>query len=425
MERRIHNILLLIFSATMVACSSDDYVSVIPENSTALLSVDVPKLAESKKGVDARLIRVMFHVTSPDDCGIDMSQKLYVFENPDGTFGFVAGVKDEQQVGNWLTKMQQQGFCGRRLKQQEKQFAIINNLWVAAYDDHAFLVVGPVLPTAQPTMMRRMAKMLNGNSNIRETALFGKLESMTEPMVLVAQAHALPDQLVALCTLGAPADTPADKVLLSATITDNDCCLLFEGAPFSFDETIDAALKKAAQAYRPMNNKFIDLIPQDAIYTILANVNGKGFLPLLQDNKQLNAMLSGMSTKVDIDAFMGNVDGDMAFSFSGAEDNLRMRWAAEQSDDAQPLDQDSQRWLDNNSLLVGGDVVSSIPAKVKENIKDKRMATIINLAALKAEDTSDGDIEDNSIGLNLSLMPLGMFSDAQYLVFTLSDNIHE
>ena len=53
------------------------------------------------------------------------------------------------------------------------------------------------------------------------------------------------------------------------------------------------------------------------------------------------------------------------------------------------------------------------------------MATIINLAALKAEDTSDGDIEDNSIGLNLSLMPLGMFSDAQYLVFTLSDNIHE
>lgn len=411
MKRTIKYFCLTLAVIILAGCSNDDFIGVIPANSTALMSIDVARLAESKQGVDARLLRAMFHVATPGDCGIDMANKMYVFQTIDGTMGLVAGVKDEDKVGEWLTQMQQKGICSRQQSQQGKHYATLNNLWVVVYDDHAFLVMGPVLPTAQPTMVRQMAKMLDGESKIRESQIYAHLETIDAPMALVAQARALPDQLMALCTLGAPSNASPDKVLLEATITDNDGCLVVDGEPFSFDADIDAALKKASEVYRPLKNSYLKYVPGDALYTIMANVDGKTFLPLLQDNKQLNAMMAGMSTKVDLEAFMNSIDGDMVFTFQGTEDNIRMKWAADQTKEDSGLDEESLRWLNNNRMdgaqaieAVQGTTSSKLPESVMKSLEKNRMATIIRLSLLK------------------QMMPLDMFSSAEYVIFTIKNN---
>ena len=297
---------------------------------------------------------------------------------------------------------------------------MFDNLWVIGYDDRALLVMGPVLPTAQPTMMRQISKMLDNSSNIRETPMYEKLESMGAPMAMVAQAQALPDQLVALCTLGAPAGTSPNKVLLSAVMTEHDGCLFIDGEPFSFDATVDAALKKAAKIYRPMADSFLGQLPSSAIYTIMANVDGQTFLPLLKEDKQMGAMLSGMGAKVDLDTFIGNIDGTMVFAFTGTMDNMHVQWAAETRSDASPLDEDSRRWLDNNRLTTDG--VTVMPEKVRKAVSGRRMATIINLSGLRQNSPeTSGRGEDNS-STGLDILPLDMFGKSEYIIFTIRDN---
>lgn len=414
MRNTIHSILLIVFAAMMAACSNDDYVGVVPDNCTALLSIDVPKLGEKQKGIDARLLRTFFRVSSPDGCGIDLASKLYLFQTPDGNTGLAARVKDADEVASWIEKLRQQGQCKRLTQHKDKSFTVIDGSWVAGFDDRALLVMGPVVATDQPTMMRRMIKMLDETSTIQDSQLFSRLEQMDAPMAFVAQSVALPEQLAPLCSLGAPEGTPPGKVMLAATITEQNRCMIVRGEPFSFDDTVDKALKKALDSYRVMKGSCAAAVPSTAVYTIMTNVNGQQFVSLLRGNKQLAGMLAGAGTKVDVETFIGNVDGDMVFSFSpsqGNMDNMRMQWAADIRKDPQPLDAESQQWADANRLLApaaDNNAAPRMPSEVLQAVNKARMATIINLASLAGK---EGE------GSGKSLLPVNIFSNIDYVIY--------
>lgn len=410
MKKIVKSIFVMVVAAMMAACSSDDYVGVVPDDCTALMSIDVPQLAESQKGVDARLLRTFFRVSSPDNCGIDLASKLYLFQTTDGNIGMVARVKDADEVGTWIEKLQQQGVCKGVKEHKGKCFTVMNGSWVAGYDDRALLVMGPVVPAAQPTMMRRMIKMLEETSSIQDTPVFGRLEQMQAPMAFVAQTSALPDQLAPLCSLGVPEGTSANKVMLAATMTEKDGCMIVCGEPFSFDDSVDAAMKKATKVYRPLKGTFSNQQTSSAVYTIMTNVDGKDLVPLLHGDKQLNGMLAGMSAKVDVESFIGNIDGDMVFAFTsvdGDKENMRMQWNAEFRKDAAPLDAESQRWLDDNRQTVAAGT-AAMPEKVGQAVKGNRMATIINLSAF----TAGG-------GEEKSLLPINLFKEVDYVIYIL------
>ena len=410
MKKIVNSIFIMVVAAMMAACSSDDYVGVVPDDCTALMSIDVPQLAESQKGVDARLLRTFFRVSSPDNCGIDLASKLYLFQTTDGNIGMVARVKDADEVGTWIEKLQQQGVCKGVKEHKGKTFTVMNGSWVAGYDDRALLVMGPVVPAAQPTMMRRMIKMLEETSSIQDTPVFGRLEQMHAPMAFVAQTRALPDQLAPLCSLGVPEGTAANKVMLAATMTEKNGCMIVSGEPFSFDDSVDAAMKKAAKVYRPLKGTFSNQQTSSAVYTIMTNVDGKDLVPLLHGDKQLNGMLAGMSAKVDVESFIGNIDGDMVFAFTsvdGDKENMRMQWNAEFRKDATLLDAESQRWLDDNRQTVAAGT-AAMPEKVGQTVKGNRMATIINLSAF----TAGG-------GEEKSLLPINLFKEVDYVIYIL------
>lgn len=400
----------MVVVVVLSACSSDDYVGVVPDGCTALMSIDVPRLAESQKGVDARLLRTFFRVSSPDDCGVDLSSKLFLFQTPDGSIGMVAKVRDADDVDAWISKLQQQGVCKSVKEHKEKSFTVMNGSWVVGYDDRALLVMGPVMPTAQPTMMRRMIRMLDETSNVQESPVFGKLEQMQAPMAFIAQASALPDQLAPLCSLGVPEGTAADKVLLAATMESKDGCMIVSGEPFSFDETVDEAMKKAVKCYHPIKGSFSGQLPSAAVYTIVTDVDGKELVPLLRSDKQLGGMLAGMGAKVDVETFIGNIDGDMLFAFipvQGDMENMRMQWYADIRNKPAALDVESQQWLDDNRLQEkpqGG----VMPVKVLQIANDSRMATVINLSAFGGKG-GDGK----------SLLPINLFKEIDYVIYIL------
>lgn len=63
--------MLLILSS----CSNDDYLNAIPENSTALLAVDVQNLSD--KDMSERIADLL-ETKDIGDCGLDLSSKIYL-----------------------------------------------------------------------------------------------------------------------------------------------------------------------------------------------------------------------------------------------------------------------------------------------------------------------------------------------------------
>ena len=64
--------------------------------------------------------------------------------------------------------------------------------------------------------------------------------------------------------------------------------------------------------YRPIQGKYIAAMPDTALFGMFVNVDGKQFLPILQNNKSLQVLLTGINQAIDLDNIIRSVNGDMS-----------------------------------------------------------------------------------------------------------------
>jgi len=291
-------------------CSKSEYTHALPANSTALMSIDVSEAS----GVGSKaLLQALLMATGTDDCGIDLTQKTYLFETADGTLGLCASVRDADHLAEVLTALSSKGHCKPVEALNDARVTVLNGSWAVAFDEEALLVAGPVVIADQPQMQQRLIRYLTQDeeSSGRASKIFQKLDSIDAPMALVAQSQALPEQFMAPFVLGAPRDAEPQQVLIAASMKREKGCLLMEGETFSFNKKIDAALKKSAKVFRPIEGRYLNTLDKNAAMAVYMNVDGKEFLPLMQQNESLLALLAGINSAIDMNQIVMSIDGDM------------------------------------------------------------------------------------------------------------------
>ena len=315
------------------SCSGSDYINAIPANSSAVISIDMQKMAENNPQVSRTgVLKSLLHVEDVAECGIDVSEKLYLFETADGNLGLCAKVSDAADLEDWLNQLsKKQKICENVTEKKSFHFSVLKNSWLVGFSDQTLLVMGPVVADAQAELQRMMIKYLKADEEhgIKSSPMFERLDSISSPMALVAQAQALPEKFVAPFTLGAPKNADASQIVIAAEMNVQKGMLRIKGETFSFNETIDKALQKAVQNYRPIKGSYVKSMPDDALAGIFMNVNGEQFLPMMQSNRSLQTLLMGINQAVDMDNIMRSVDGDMAIVLPTLGDaDLKMMMAA-------------------------------------------------------------------------------------------------
>lgn len=316
----------------MSACSDNDYLNAIPSKSTAVISIDMSRLnGQEQEQNQEHILKTMLHVDDVSKCGLDVKEKVYLFETIDGNLGLCAKVADEGDVSNWLSQLSQQRICSTVTERKGFHFAVLKDSWLVGFSSKALLVMGPVVAEAQAEMQRQMVRYLNADEDagIKSSKLFAQLDSIDSPMAMVAQAVALPEKFVAPFTLGAPKDADASQIVIAAGMDVEDGVLKIAGRTFSFNPSINEALVKSQQVFRPIHGDYVQSMPDDAMAGIFMNVAGSRFLPLVQSNQGLQTLLMGINASIDMDNILRSVDGDMSIVLPtlGA-DHMQMMMAA-------------------------------------------------------------------------------------------------
>lgn len=316
----------------MSACSDNDYLNAIPSKSTAVISIDMSRLnGQEQEQNQEHILKTMLHVDDVSKCGLDVKEKVYLFETIDGNLGLCAKVADEGDVSNWLSELSQQRISSTVTERKGFHFAVLKDSWLVGFSSKALLVMGPVVAEAQAEMQRQMVRYLNADEDagIKSSKLFAQLDSIDSPMAMVAQAVALPEKFVAPFTLGAPKDADASQIVIAAGMDVEDGVLKIAGRTFSFNPSINQALVKSQQVFRPIQGDYVQSMPDDAMAGIFMNVAGSRFLPLVQSNQGLQTLLMGINASIDMDNILRSVDGDMSIVLPtlGA-DHMQMMMAA-------------------------------------------------------------------------------------------------
>lgn len=325
-------IIASLMTVLMSACSDNDYLNAIPSKSTAVISIDMSRLnGQEQEQNQEHILKTMLHVDDVSKCGLDVKEKVYLFETIDGNLGLCAKVADEGDVSNWLSELSQQRICSTVTERKGFHFAVLKDSWLVGFSSKALLVMGPVVAEAQAEMQRQMVRYLNADEDagIKSSKLFAQLDSIDSPMAMVAQAVALPEKFVAPFTLGAPKDADASQIVIAAGMDVENGVLKIAGRTFSFNPSINQALVKSQQVFRPIQGDYVQSMPDDAMAGIFMNVAGSRFLPLVQSNQGLQTLLMGINASIDMDNILRSVDGDMSIVLPtlGA-DHMQMMMAA-------------------------------------------------------------------------------------------------
>lgn len=313
--------LIAVCAVCLASCSNDDYVRSIPASATAVMKIDGAVVAGSHK----MLSLLPFGDKTADV--IDLSREVYAFETVDGNLGMCARVKDSDALLEALKTVTTSDVR----KQGDYRLADINNSWAVGFNDKSLVVLGPVSAAALPDAQRSIVRMLrqDEDASIMARPMYSKLDSIDSRVAFVAQVQALPEKFAAPFMLGAPKGVDASQVAVAAGVDIKDGIVRIDCQNFSFDKSIDRELKKSRAAFRPVKGVFSQSMSHNQLFSLFANVKGKEFLPLLQSDRSLQAVLMGLNTAVDFDNIMRSVDGDLAFMFSGmSQDNIAMTMLA-------------------------------------------------------------------------------------------------
>lgn len=326
---------LFAFVLSLASCSGDDYVDTIPENSIAVVSIDMKKTM-GQTGVDenkaATLVNELLKVDDASECGIDFTSKIYVFESAEGNIGLVAKVSDDGKLDKWFNELSKNGYCQQTLERSDSRFTVIKDSWVAGFSSDALLVMGPVMVAQQAEAKQQIAKYLKQEEeqSIKGTPMFDKLDSLSSPIAVVAQAAALPSKFVAPFTLGAPKEADPSQIIIAAEMNADNGSLVIKGETFSLNKSIDNALKESVKVFRPITDKYLKTMPDNAAFGMFMNVDGKDFIGLLHSNKSLQALLTGLNTAIDMDNIIKSIDGDLSVVMHQfGDDNAAMQMSAQ------------------------------------------------------------------------------------------------
>ena len=129
-------------------------------------------------------------------------------------------------------------------------------------------------------------------------------------------------------TLGAPKDTDPSQVVIAADMKVKNGILQIKGETFSFNNTIDAALKKAAQTYRPIKH-LREVYACRCLGGYLHEREGRAVLADDAEQSQFADAADGHQPGSGHGQYHRSVDGDMSIvmpALSG--DNMKMQMAA-------------------------------------------------------------------------------------------------
>lgn len=422
MSRYLYAILSLLGGLlATTSCSNDDYLTVIPYQSTALVSVDVQQLG----GADhVTLLKTWLHLNTLDKSGIDLTRKLYLFETSDGILGLCARVDNREKLRKNFENLSRSGHCLAPQRQRGLDLVTLDDVWVIGASDDAMLLIGPVTTLEQTEARSFIGRCFRQKRCVADTPLFQRLDSMSAPVAMVSHVNALPEKLMSPFVMGM---TPEDReqVCIAARVSIKEKCLNIDGELFSFNASVDKRLKSTLKTYRPVRGKYVPTMAETDGAGLFMNVHGTQYLPLLQQDKQMQALLAGFNTALDIDNILRSVDGDLAIVMPTLQDDdIRLSLRAEL---------ENKRWLndvdywktscpkgssitncgpdfftyrsgktafyfgvsDDNQFYSGESQTSALaslktasrplPASVQSMIKGRRMALVVNLQNADAD----------------------------------------
>lgn len=316
--------MMLLACVFAVACTNNDYQTVIPKDAQFVASfnfksffedVEIPE--ESMNNIKS-LMGMAFSGKDRDKIdeflegntsfGIDFSEPIYAFSSPDCPFGISIKVNSEDDMDKLFELLNRQNMCKKTKEKDGYKWSTLLEDFTIAYNDNVLLICGDM----PENKMKKLFDTDEDNSFIA-TSNFAKMDKKDSPFLLFSNLSAIEeaDESGSLKTLLPEGVRFSDTNLITELLMGKGKAEV-NAEIFSAKENIQALLEDADKNFKKINGDFIKA-PENFLMWCGMGLKGEDLLKKLKANDEINGMIMMMDRAIDIQKIIKAIDGDFAF----------------------------------------------------------------------------------------------------------------
>lgn len=301
---RFFGILLLVACVLGLASCGKTYYNVIPESSPAIASFDFAQMA-SDAGGDAEALTDILPLKN----GIDFCQPAYGFISPNGYYGVVVAVDDEDDLAREMQKSRDFSAIERT---SDLHWALWKSNWQLAWNDEALLMLGPVVAGEQSFMRRTVSAMFNSSKGIDGSPLFASLEKQGGSAKMVARLSCLPALLRGMLALQCSGSVDVDSVILESSCTMSDDGRIIMDNELKTTDGGNPAMASGLKQYNGGMNG--ERLAGNTKAFMLAGMDGEKFTKRLGAEKSSKGLFAVLNSTTVMGKVIAAIKGDVLFS---------------------------------------------------------------------------------------------------------------
>ena len=341
----------LAFICLLSSCGVEkDYWNALPEQSAAVVAIDLPKLAgraglnanDDDKGVrrlkemvksglsgSGQLVDKIFADASAS--GIDLNQKLYLFSDEgNAILGLLAKVSSSSNLADLMKVLSKEQLCAPVRETEGCKWTVLGK-WLVSYSDHALLILADN-KWSDPSKLARQASMWlrqEDGQGFAAKSDFQELQSAQADLSAWTSLQLLPRKVLTPFTMGLSAEIDLKKVKAVTTVNFEDGKIVADIRPLITDKIMKGLAERKHNAMGTINGKYLDEFPLSTSLWATANLKGKQFYEFLREVPAIRKFFdhSDLPVTLDYGRIFNAIEGDVFFAVTTPEHAQFILWA--------------------------------------------------------------------------------------------------
>lgn len=312
----------------LASCSKDEYLNVIPKESSMVMSVDLASIAKKGDMANSDLLKVLNDATAslskndkekakkytddPREMGIDLLEPIYVFKTPTQYIGVAMKIDDEDKFSEFLDVLRDNGSCTKIVEHEGKKFGALMDCDFA-YNDNTFALLIPLAANSKAGNRSVLTSMFNQkeNESFASTDNFKKMADGNGDILMYINMGVLPANTPLAQVYGMNGMKPSDvEGFLSTSFVDGKMVMTTEVSGKT--EAAKKMLEESTKSMRKIEGKYINVPTDKSLMWFCAGVKGVEYLKNLKKTPQVKELLLLAERTVDIEKILNSVEGDFS-----------------------------------------------------------------------------------------------------------------
>lgn len=324
---------LLCVLVALASCHKTDYVQVIPQDASFVVSANIADMAEEADLRNSSLMQTVnnymglitsgdarqqfqHYIDDPASMGIDFTRPLYFFIAGDFA-GLTMCVADDGDVEDFVQMLTNQNLCRGASETDGVKTALLLDDIVLSYDSHTLLLLANTEKGSVAQARQVAAQLMKQDKELSfmATEAYGKMDDRDDcDVVAYGNGAAFSGELLEQVRSFIPTGIrPVDIELISSLSFEKGRAVLSANVEGK-SNTAQKLIEEGNDNFHKIEGRYIGLPQEDFALWACMGVKGSPFLERLKQESNSKQFLLMLERAIDIEQIIRTIDGDVAIA---------------------------------------------------------------------------------------------------------------